>query len=48
MFPLVSHAWQSWKSAKSVALLVVVAFTVGIGSATAIYDDLTFVLMKVK
>jgi putative ABC transport system permease protein len=44
--PLVSQAWQSWKSAKSVALVVVVAFTVGIGSATAIYTVINSLLLK--
>src|ERR1035441_5038747 len=37
MAPFLSQAWQSWKSAKATALLVVVAFTFGIGSANAIY-----------
>ncbi|MCX6630220.1 MAG: ADOP family duplicated permease [Candidatus Solibacter sp.] len=37
MAPFLSQAWQSWKSAKATAFLVVVAFTVGIGSATSIY-----------
>src|SRR5512142_3327009 len=46
MFPLVSQAWQSWKSAKAVALLVVVAFAVGIGSATAIYTVIDTLLLK--
>ena len=34
---VVSHAWQSWKSAKAVALFAIVALAVGIGSTTAIY-----------
>jgi putative ABC transport system permease protein len=34
---LVSHAWRSWKSGKSVALFAIVALAVGIGSTTAIY-----------
>lgn len=40
------QAWQSWKSAKTVALLVVVAFTVGIGSSTAIYTVVNSLLLK--
>jgi predicted permease len=40
------QAWQSWKSAKATALLVVVAFTVGIGSATAIYAVIHSLLLK--
>jgi predicted permease len=44
--PLVSQAWRSWKSAKAVAVLVVVAFTVGIGSATAIYTVINSLLLK--
>jgi len=46
MFSAASQAWQSWKSAKTVALLVVVAFTVGIGSATAIYTVVNTLLLK--
>ncbi len=46
MGPLLSQAWQSWKSAKATALLVVVAFTVGIGSATAIYAVIHSQLLK--
>lgn len=40
------QAWQSWKSAKAVAFLVVVAFTVGIGSSTAIYTVVQSLLLK--
>ena len=46
MIQLVSQAWQSWKSAKAVALVIVVAFTVGIGSATAIYTVINSLLLK--
>src|SRR5260370_20595579 len=46
MSPYVSQAWQSWKSAKATALLVVLAFTVGIGSATAIYAVIHSLLLK--
>src|ERR1035441_6798059 len=46
MSPFLWQAWQSWKSAKATALLAVVAFTVGIGSATAIYAVLHSLLLK--
>src|ERR1035441_2388379 len=46
MSPFVWQAWQSWKSAKATALLAVVAFTVGIGSATAIYAVIHSLLLK--
>ena len=46
MAPFMSQAWQSWKSAKATAFLVVVAFTVGIGSATAIYAVIHSLLLK--
>jgi predicted permease len=46
MAPFLSQAWQSWKSAKATALLVVLAFTVGIGSATAIYAVIHSLLLK--
>ena len=46
MSPFVLQAWRSWKSAKATALLVVVAFTVGIGSATAIYAVIHSLLLK--
>src|ERR1035437_2588438 len=46
MAPFPLQAWQSWKSAKATAFLVVVAFTVGIGSATAIYAVIHSLLLK--
>src|ERR1039457_2965325 len=46
MAPFLSQAWQSWKSAKATAFLVVVAFIVGIGSATAIYTVIHSLLLK--
>src|SRR5664279_2857456 len=46
MAPFLSQAWQSWKSAKATALLVVLAFTVGIGSATAIFAVIHSLLLK--
>jgi hypothetical protein len=46
MFALVLHGWRSWKSAKAVALLAVVALAAGIGSATAIYSVVNAVLLR--
>jgi hypothetical protein len=34
---VLSHAWKSWKNAKAVGVLAVIAFAVGIGSTTAIF-----------
>src|SRR5262245_39231528 len=41
-----SQAWASWKSAPGVALLAIVAFAVGIGSATAIFPVINCVLLR--
>src|SRR4051812_11902212 len=41
-----SHAWASWKTAPGVALLAIVAFAVGIGSATAIFTVGNGVLLR--
>src|SRR5262245_16830916 len=41
-----SQAWASWKTAPGVALLAVVAFAVGIGSATAIFTVINGVLLR--
>ena len=41
-----SQAWASWKSAPGVALLAVMAFAVGIGSATAIFTVINGVLLR--
>src|SRR5260370_23381221 len=46
MSPFVLQAWRSRKSAHATALLVVLAFTVGIGSATAIYAVIHSLLLK--
>src|SRR5262245_43891693 len=40
------HAWRSWMGAKGVAFLAIVAFTVGIGSATAIFTVINGVLLR--
>ena len=46
MLSAFSHAWQSWKSARAVAALAVIAFAVGIGSATAIYTVVNGVMLR--
>lgn len=46
MFAFVVHAWRSWKSAKAVGVLAVVALAAGIGSATAIYTVIDAVLVQ--
>src|SRR5262245_29983582 len=43
---LFSRAWRSWRSAKGVLLLAVVALAAGIGSATAIYTVIRAVMLK--
>jgi predicted permease len=40
------HAWRAWKNAKGVALLAILAFAVGIGSATAIFTVVNGVMLK--
>ena len=46
MLSALSQAWASWKTAPGVALLAVVAFAVGIGSATAIFTVVNGVLLR--
>jgi predicted permease len=46
MVSLVSQAWNSWKNAKGVAVLAILALALGIGSATAIYTVVHTVLLK--
>ena len=43
---MILSAWRSWKGAKGVALLAIVALTVGIGSATAIFTVINGVMLK--
>src|SRR5205814_557632 len=43
---LVWQAAKSWKNSAGVALLVVIAFTVGIGSSTAIFNVVNTLLLK--
>src|SRR5688500_2020889 len=46
MLSACSQAWASWRSAPGVALLAVIAFAVGIGSATAIFTVVNGVLLR--
>ena len=46
MLSAFSQAWASWRTAPGVALLAVVAFAVGIGSATAIFTVINGVLLR--
>ena len=46
MLPAFSQAWASWKTAPGVALLAVIAFAVGIGSATAIFTIINGVMLR--
>ena len=46
MLSAFSQAWASWKTSPGVALLAVVAFAVGIGSATAIFTVINGVLLR--
>jgi len=43
---ILTHVWRSWKGAKGVALLALVAFAVGIGAATAIFTVINSVMLK--
>ena len=46
MFAALRQAFNSWKNAKGVALLAILALAIGIGSATAIYTVVHAVLLK--
>ena len=43
---VLAHAWQSWKSARTVFALAVIALAVGIASTTAIYTVVNAVMLK--
>jgi predicted permease len=46
MLSLLSHGWRSWRNAKGLAALAIVALAVGIGCATAIFTVVNTVLLK--
>ena len=46
MFSFLRHGLHSWKSAKGVAILAIVAIALGIGSTTAIYSVIQGVLLN--
>ena len=46
MLSAFSQAWASWKTTPGIALLAVVAFAVGIGSATAIFTVVNGVMLQ--
>lgn len=46
MLRLLSHSWRSWKTAKGVAVLSILALAIGTGSATAIFTVVNRVLLK--
>jgi len=46
MLPIISQSWRSWKRAKGVALLAIVALAVGIGCATAIFTVVNGVMLR--
>ncbi|HTM04365.1 MAG TPA: ADOP family duplicated permease [Vicinamibacterales bacterium] len=41
-----AQAWASWKSSPGIALLAVIAFAIGIGSATAIFTVINGVILR--
>ncbi len=43
---MILSAWRSWRGAQGVALLAIVALTVGIGSTTAIFTVINGVMLK--
>ena len=46
MLSAFSQAWASWKKTPGIALLAVIAFAIGIGSATAIFTVINGVLLR--
>lgn len=45
MFTVVSQSWRSWRNAKGLAALAVIALAVGIGCATAVFTVVNAVLL---
>ncbi len=45
MFTVLAQSWRSWRNAKGLALLAVIALAVGIGCATAIFTVVNAVLL---
>lgn len=45
MFTVLSQSWRSWRNAKGLALLAVIALAIGIGCATAIFTVVNAVLI---
>ena len=46
MLAMFAHAWRSWKNAKAVAILAIIALAIGIGCATAIFTVVNAVMLK--
>jgi predicted permease len=46
MLTVIAHAWQSWRSARSVFVLAAAALAVGISATTAIYTVVNAVMLK--
>ena len=46
MIAVVRQTWQSWKNAKTLALLSILALAVGTGSTTAIYTVVDTVMLR--
>ena len=46
MLSVIAQTWRSWKNAKTIALLSMIALAVGTGSTTAIYTVVNAVMLK--
>ncbi len=46
MLSALSQAWASWRTAPGIAVLAVIAFAIGIGSATAIFTVVSGVMLR--
>jgi putative ABC transport system permease protein len=46
MLQMLAHSWRSWKNAKAVAILAIIALATGIGCATAIFTVVNAVMLK--